>query len=63
MKSKLKGESMEQKYKQARGVNLAAGIIDIVVGALAIVGLIYAIAIISQELHRQFQANIFRFLL
>lgn len=47
MKSKLKGESMEQKYKQARGVNLAAGIVDIVIGALAIVGLIYAIAIIA----------------
>ncbi len=38
---------MEQKYKQARGVNLAAGIVDIVIGALAIVGLIYAIAIIA----------------
>ena len=47
MKSKLKGESMEQKYKQARGINLAAGIVDIVIGALAIVGLIYAIAIIA----------------
>lgn len=48
MKSKLKGESMEQKYKQARGVNLAAGIVDIVIGALAFVGLIYTIAIIAE---------------
>ncbi len=36
---------MEQKYKQARGVNLAAGIVDIVIGALAIVGLIYTIVV------------------
>ena len=53
---------MEQKYKQARGVNLAAGIVDIVIGALAIVGLSMQL-LLSQELHRQFQANIFRFLL
>lgn len=39
---------MEQKYKQARGVNLAAGIVDIVIGALAFVGLIYTIAIIAE---------------
>ncbi len=48
LKSKLKEGNMEQKYKQARGVNLAAGIVDIVIGALAIVGLIYAIAIIAR---------------
>lgn len=62
MKSKLKGESMEQKYKQARGVNLAAGIVDIVIGGLRSLDLSTQL-LSSQRLHRQFQANIFRFLL
>lgn len=39
---------MEKKYKQARGVNLAAGIVDVIIGALAIVGLVYIIVLIGE---------------